>query len=88
MDACSAALLPVKDSVVHSIATPAHVHPASQRYVTTETVSLPMLVNVKAISAGEEIIVHVPQEQALAEQPPERDVRKSNRNKGSKRERT
>jgi len=47
-----------------------------------------MLVNVKAISAGEEIIVHVPQEQALVEQPPEGDVRKSNRNKGSKRERT
>jgi hypothetical protein len=47
-----------------------------------------MLINVKAISAGEEIIVHVPQEQALVEKPAERDVHKSNRNKGCKRERT
>ena len=62
MDVCNAVLLPINDSVVHSTATPAQVHPASQRYVTTETVSLPMLVNAKAISAGEEIIVHVPQE--------------------------
>ena len=49
---------------------------------------MPMLVNVKDISAGEEIILHVPQEEALAEQHLERGVRKSNRNKGSKRERT
>ena len=68
-------LLPIKDSVVHSTAILAQVHPPSQRYVTTETVRAPMLVNVKDISAGEEIIVHVPQEEALAEKPPERDVR-------------
>ena len=88
MDLCNAVLLPIKDSVVHSIAIPAQAHPTSQRYVTTETVCLPMLVNVKDISAGEEIILHVPQEEALAEQHPERGVRKSNRNKGGKRERT
>ena len=85
MDLCNAVLLPIKDSVVHSLATPAQVHPPSQRYVTTETVRVPMLVNVKDICAGEEIILHVAQEEALAEKPPERDVRKSNRNKGSKR---
>ena len=88
MDLCNAVLLPIKDSVVHSIAIPAQVHPPSQRYVTTETVCVPMLVNVKDISAGEEIILHVPQEEALAEQHPERGVRKSNRNKGGKRERS
>ena len=88
MDLCNAVLLPIKDSVVHSIAIPAQAHLTSQRYVTTETVCVPMLVNVKDISAGEEIILHVPQEEALAEQHPERGVRKSNRNKGGKRERT
>ena len=56
--------------------------------MTTETVCVPMLVSAKDILAGEEIIVHVPQEEALAEKPPEGDVRKSNRHKGSKRERT
>ena len=84
----NAGLQPVKDSVVHYIAAFAQLTPPTQRYVTTETVCLPILVNAKTISAGEEIIVHVPQEPALAEKPRERDVRKSNRNKGSKRERT
>ena len=59
MDIRNAVLLPIKDSVVHSIAIPAQVRPPSQRYVTTETVCVPMLVNVKDISAGEEISVHV-----------------------------
>ena len=88
MDRCSAALQPIKHSVVHSIATSAQLTPPTQRYVTTETVHLPILVNVKPISAGEDIILHVPQEEARPEKRAGADAQQSNRNKGGKRERT
>ena len=49
---------------------------------------MPILVNVKPISAREDIILPVPQEEARPEKRVGADAQKSNRNKGGKRERT
>ena len=58
--ACNSALEPVKDSVVHSTVTTARLEPPTQRYVHTEAVTVLVLVNVTAISTGEELLLHVP----------------------------
>ena len=58
--ACNTALGPIKDSVVHSTVTIARLEPPTQRHVYTETVTVPVLMNMTAISAGEELVLHVP----------------------------
>ena len=68
----------IKDIVVHSIVTTALLAPPTQRYVSTETVSVPLLVNVKAICAGEELTLHAP--------PPEVVHEKRETTKSAKRE--
>ena len=71
-------LQPMKGSVAHSIVTTALLAPPTQRFVATEAVSVPVLVNVKAIRAGEELTLHAP--------PPEASPEKRANTKSAKRE--
>ena len=49
--------------------TGARLDPPAKRYVHTDVVTVPILVNVRAISAGEEILLHVAGAPELRGQP-------------------
>jgi hypothetical protein len=70
-DGCNTVLQSIKESVVQSVATTAQLTPPTQRYVATEIVYATILKNVKAISAGEEVVLHVPLQPAS---PDKRDI--------------
>ena len=81
-------LQPIKDSVVHSIFTTEQLTQPTQRYVATETVRVPILVNVKVICAGEEVILHVPLQQACHEKRPTAESGRCEPKKSAKRDKT
>ena len=45
---------------MHSTVTTARLEPPTQKYVHTEIITVHVLVDVTAISAGEEVLLHVP----------------------------